>query len=52
MKPYRALSASGVELGRLLARSDEEALKTAHECWPGRVAGVVPVEAEQVDPLS
>jgi len=36
MKPYRVVAPDGSELGRLLARSQEEAEKDAAWTWPGK----------------
>jgi hypothetical protein len=36
VKPYRVVTPDGTELGRLLARSQEDAEKDAAEYWPGR----------------
>lgn len=37
MKPYRVVAPDGSELGRLLARSKEDAEKDARGYWPGKM---------------
>jgi hypothetical protein len=45
VKPYRAVAPDGSELGRLLARSQEEAEKEAARTWPGRTFTVYEVRS-------
>ena len=46
VKPYRVVAPDGSELGRLLARSQEDAEKDARGYWPGRTFTVHEVEVK------
>jgi hypothetical protein len=46
VKPYRVVAPDGSELGRLLARSQDDAEKDAARYWPGKTFTVYEVNLQ------